>query len=50
MVKNKDVQVFNGEFENENKKGQNFFDLPERGFEPWIFSNFLDHDLNFHRK
>ena len=23
------------------------FDLPERGFEPQIFSNFPAHDLNF---
>ena len=29
MVKNK-----GGEFENETKKGQNFFDLPEQGFQP----------------
>ena len=36
MVKNKDMQFFYGEFENEKKKGQNFFDLPERGFEPQI--------------
>ena len=35
-------------FENEKKKGQNFFDFPEQGFEPQIFSNFPDHDLNFH--
>ena len=26
------------------------FDLPERGFEPQIFSNFSAHDLNFHGK
>ena len=30
------------------KKGQKKFDLPERGFEPQIFSNFSAHDLNFH--
>ena len=35
-------------FENEKKKGENFFDLLERGFEPQIFSNFSAHDLNFH--
>ena len=40
--------VFYGEFENEKKKRQNIFDLPERGFEPQIFSNFPTHDLNFH--
>ena len=28
------------EFENEKKKRKNFFDHPERGFEPQIFSNF----------
>ncbi len=38
------------EFENEKKKEQHFFDLPERGFEPQIFSNFPAHDLNFHGK
>ena len=32
------------------KKGQNSFDLKERGFEPKIFSNFPTHDLNFHRR
>ena len=39
------------EFENEKKKGQNFFDLLERGSEPQIFSNFSNfsnHDLNFY--
>jgi hypothetical protein len=35
------------EFENEKKREQHFFDLPERGFEPQIFSNFPAHDLNF---
>ena len=48
MVKNKDMQFFYGEFENEKKKGQTIFDLPERGFEPQIFSNLPAHDLNFH--
>ena len=28
------------------KREQKFFDLPERGFEPQIFSNFPAHDLN----
>ena len=32
--------VFYGEFENEKKKGQKKFDLPERGFDPQIFINF----------
>ena len=49
MVKNKDA-VFYGEFDNEKKKGQKFFDLPGWGFEPKIFSNFSAHDLNFHGK
>ena len=47
MVENKVAQFFYGEFENEKKKGQKFFDLPERGFEPQIFTNFPTHDLNF---
>jgi hypothetical protein len=38
------------EFENEKKKKQKKFDLPERGFEPQIFSNFPAHDLNFNGK
>ena len=46
MVKNKDMQFFIREFENEKKKGQNVFDLPERGFEPQIFSNFSALNLN----
>ena len=50
MVKNKDIQFFYGEFENEKEKGQKFFDLPERVFEPQIFSHFPVHDLNFHGK
>jgi hypothetical protein len=32
------------------QKGQKLFDLPERGFEPQIFSKFPAHDLNFHVK
>ena len=40
MVKNKDMQFFYGEFENEQKK--------ELEFEPQIFSKFPAHDLNFH--
>ena len=47
MVKKQRYAVFYGEFENEKKKGQKMFDLPERGFEPQIFSNFPAHDLNF---
>ena len=49
MVENKHMQFSYGEFENE-KKGQKIFDLPERGFEPQIFSNFPAHGLNFHVK
>ena len=49
MVKNKDMPVFYGEFENE-KKGQKIFGLLEWGLEPQIFSNFPAHDLNFHVK
>ena len=40
MVKKQRYAVFYGEFENEKKKGQQIFDLPERGFEPQIFSIF----------
>ena len=50
MVKNKGKQFLYGEFEYEKKKGQTFFDLPERGFEPRIFSHFPAHDLNLHGK
>ena len=32
------------------KKEQKIFDLPERGFEPQIFSNFPAHDLIFQGK
>ena len=38
--------VLYGEFENEKKKNKFFFDLPELGFEPQIFSNFCALDLN----
>ena len=44
------MQFFMREFENEKKKGQTFFDLLERGFEPQIFSDFPAHDLNFQVK
>ena len=47
---NTKVCIFYGEFKNEKKKGQNNFDLPEREFEPQIFSNFQAHELNFHGK
>ena len=50
MIKNKDVQVFMENLRIEKKKAQTFFDLPEQGFEPQIFSNFPAHDLNFHGK
>ena len=40
--------VFYGEFENEKKKGQKIFDLPVRGFELQIFSNFPAHHFNFY--
>ena len=50
MVKKQRYAVFYGEFENEKKKGQKKFDLPEQGFEPQIFSNFPAHNLNFHVK
>ena len=37
--------VFYGEYE--KKTGQKKFDLPWRGFEPWIFEQVPAHDLNF---
>ena len=39
--------MFSGEFEKEQKKDINLFDLQEQGFEPQIFSNYHTHDLNF---
>ena len=50
MFKSKIPSFVFEKFENEKKKGQTFFDLPERGFEPQIFSNFPGHDLNFHER
>ena len=41
------MQFFYGEFENEQKKDKQNFVLPERGFEPQIFSNFPAHNLIF---
>ena len=37
MIKN---AVFYGEFENEQKKDKIKFNIPKRGFEPQVFSNF----------
>ena len=48
MVKIKDTQFCVKNLKMKRKKGQKNFDLPERGFEPQIFSNFPAHDLNFH--
>ena len=50
MVKNKDMQFFMGNLKMKIKRDKNSFDLPERVFEPQIFSNFPAHDLNFHGK
>ena len=49
MVKIKDTQfcVKNLKMK-KKKKGQQFFDLPERGFEPQSANNFPAHDFNFH--
>ena len=41
---------FCGGFGNKQKKDKHFFDLPELGFKPQIFSNFPTHDSNFHRR
>ena len=46
MIKRQRYAVLYGEFENEKKKGKKIFDLPERGFEPQIFSNCCAIDLN----
>ena len=40
MVKKQRYAVLYGEFENKKKSNKKKFDLPERGFEPQIFSNF----------
>ena len=51
MVKNQDVQfvlrIWKG---TEKRKKQNIFDLPERGTELKIFSNFPVQNLNFHER
>ena len=48
MVKFKDTQSCVENLKMKRKKDKHFFDLPEQGFEPQIFSNFPAHDLNFH--
>ena len=50
MVKNKDMQFLMENLKMKRKKGENFFGLPEQGFEPQIFRNFPAHDLKFHLK
>ena len=45
MVKKQRYAFSYGEFENEQKKDIQNFDLPERGFEPQIFNKFSTHDL-----
>ena len=49
MAKNKDMQFFMENLKM-NRKRPKFFDLPELGFEPQIFSNFPAHNLNFHQR
>ena len=39
--------VFYGQYKNEKKTGQKKFELPQRGFEPWIFEQVPAHNLNF---
>ena len=47
MIKNIDTYVvLYGEFEKEKEKNKSFFDLPEQGFEPQIFSNFPAHGVH----
>ena len=47
MAKNKDMQFFMENLKM-NRKRTKKIDLPERKFEPQIFSNFPTHNLNFH--
>ena len=49
MIKIKDTQFCVNNLKMKRKKGQFFFDLPERGFKLQIFNNFPAHDLNFQR-
>ena len=44
MVENKDMQFFMENLKINRKKTKKDSDLPERGFEPQIFSNFPAHD------
>ena len=39
--------VFYGKYENEKKMGQREIDLPQWGFESWIFEQVPTHNLNF---
>ena len=48
MVKHIDIQFGMKNLKMNRKRTKKIFDLPERGFEPQIFSNFPVHDLNFH--
>ena len=50
MVKIKDIHFCVKNLKMKRKKNKFFFDLPEQGFEPQIFTNFPAHDLNFHGK
>ena len=46
MAKMKDMQFFMENLKINRKKDKKF-DLPQRGFEPQIFSNFLAHEFEF---
>ena len=46
MVRNIDMQFFMESLKMNSKRTKKIFDLPGRGFEPQIFSNFHGHDLN----
>ena len=50
MVENKDMQFFMENLKMKRKNDKFFFDLPERGIEPQILSNFPAHNWNFHVK
>ena len=50
MIKVKDTQFYVKNLKRtKKKKGQKLFELPERGFEPQIYSNFPANNLNVTR-
>ena len=49
-LKTKDMQFFMENLKMKRKKDKKKYELPERGFEPQIFSNFSANDMNCHGK